>query len=269
MDPAAMARCSLGSDLQVSGLLPWKGELWITTPLCFAPVWFLYTASLRDCMSQDTQSVGKEWTEKLIGALETLLCPHCPLYNLLRSLTAQNLGVESRQYWPLSVPRVSSSSLATRGQGLPSPRQQEELCALSFLGLHRLQVPGSQCSQWLLWTAGTQAESIWYPNSGTQTLAIFSGPLSCLPHKRRTPGCGGPSAVTQSHPVLIHSPAPACFCARWLEHGGRCRSGSLCPQASASTKQHQLVLTPSLLLKPKSWGHVINSIQTRSVGGDY
>lgn len=37
----------------------------------------------------DTQSVGEEESEKLIGALDTLLRPLSPLYDSLYSLTAQ------------------------------------------------------------------------------------------------------------------------------------------------------------------------------------
>lgn len=78
----------------------------------------------------------------------------------------KNPSVESRQYWPLNVPRVSSGSLATRSQGLPSPSSRRSCVHSVSLVSIRPWVPGSQYPQWLLWTAGTQAESIWYPNSG-------------------------------------------------------------------------------------------------------
>lgn len=146
--------------------------------------------------------------------------------------------MESSQYWPLNVPRVSSGSLATRSQGLPSPSSRRSCVhSVSLVSIdprcQAASIPSDSCEQLVpkLRAFGTQTQA---------GFALLSRPLSCLPHKRRIPGCGDPSAVTQSYPVLIHNPALACLCAGCLEHGGPTQIRPLLPM---SFGQHQATPT--------------------------
>lgn len=100
--------------------LPEKGEPTGGSPQSFAfhPLWFPYIALMVHGVAQDTQPTG----ELLLGRRDREACwsrrkPSASSFSLIlpptigraqRSKRTKNKSVESKLYWPLNVPKVSS-----------------------------------------------------------------------------------------------------------------------------------------------------------------